>query len=137
MDGANVFVDTNVLLYAAGGSVSSEEKHERALKVLTENFGVSTQVLAEFYVHATRKGPAPLPAESARQWVVQLARKPCQVVDFKIVRRGMEISQRYQTSYWDGAIIAAAERLGCRIVYSEDLDDHQEYDNVTVINPFL
>ena len=36
----------------------------------------------------------------------------------------------------DAAIIAAARELGCQTVYSEDLNDGQTYDGVTVVNPF-
>jgi predicted nucleic acid-binding protein len=46
------------------------------------------------------------------------------------------VHQRYGISYWDAAIIAAAKTMGCRIVYSEDLNDGQTYDGVTVTNPF-
>jgi predicted nucleic acid-binding protein len=39
-------------------------------------------------------------------------------------------------SYWDAAILAAAKQMGCRAVYSEDLNAGQDYDGVTVVNPF-
>jgi predicted nucleic acid-binding protein len=39
-------------------------------------------------------------------------------------------------SYWDAAIVAAAKKLGCHTLYSEDLNDGQDYDGVTVVNPF-
>lgn len=135
--GVELFLDSNVLLYAAGGRAQAPEKHERALEVLTMEFGLSAQVLAEFYTNAIRIGPRPLPPEIARQWVVNLAKKPCLPIDANIVRSGIEISQRYQISYWDGAIIAAAERLGAKTLYSEDLSDGQVYGSVKVVNPFL
>ena len=47
-----------------------------------------------------------------------------------------EISIRYQISYWDGAILAAAEALGAGVVYSEDLQHNQKYRTVRVENPF-
>lgn len=117
--------------------MQAPEKHARALEILTEPFGVSAQVLVEFYSSATRKGPSPLSPEMARQWVTNLARKPCQVVDANLVREGISLSQRFQTSYWDGAIIAAAVRLGCKCIYTEDLNHGQTYESVTVINPFI
>lgn len=135
--GVELFLDSNVLLYAAGGRTQAPAKHERALEVLTMEFGLSAQVLAEFYANATRKGPKPLAPEVAKQWVVNLAKKPCLPIDANIVRSGIEISQRYQISYWDGAIIAAAERLGARTLYTEDLSHGQVYGSVTVVNPFI
>lgn len=135
--GADLFLDTNVLLYAAGGRTQTPEKHAIAMEILTQEFAVSAQVLAEFYVNATRKGPSPMPPEIARQWVENLAKKPCQSIDASVVQSGIDHARRYQMSYWDGAIIAAAQRLGCSTLYTEDLNHGQLYDTVTVINPFI
>lgn len=135
--GVDLFLDSNVLLYAAGGRAQAPEKRERALEILTMEFGLSAQVLAEFYANATRKGPKPLAPEVAKQWVIQLAKKPCLQIDANIVRSGIEISQRYKISYWDGAIVAAAERMGAKTLYTEDLSDGQIYGTVRVVNPFL
>ncbi len=134
---SEVFLDTNVLLYAAMGSVDHPAKNERAIELLTTRFGTSGQVLAEFYVNAQRKGSNPLTADDAREWVLRLSRKAFQPIDFNIVRAGIDHARRYQLSYWDGAIIAAAERLGARVLYSEDLNHGQTYGSVRVENPFL
>ena len=136
--GADVFLDTNVLLYAALGRGHAGDRLERAREiVLHEDYCTSGQVLAEFYVNAIRKGAAPLSPEKAREWVRVLARKPCQPITPEIVTAGIDIALRHQISYWDGAIIAAAERLGARVVYSEDLNHGQAYGSVRVVNPFL
>ena len=94
-------------------------------------------MLAEFYTVAIRKGARPLTPEVATRWVRTLAKKPCQPIDTAVVRAAIDLSQRYRISYWDGAIIAAAERLGARVVYSEDLNHGQTYGSVRVENPFL
>ena len=41
------------------------------------------------------------------------------------------------TGVSDAVILAAAKRLGCHTVYSEDLNHGQDYDGVRVVNPFL
>lgn len=46
------------------------------------------------------------------------------------------ISERFQISYWDAAILAAARALACDAVYSEDLNLLQDYWGIHVINPF-
>lgn len=135
--GAEFFLDTNILLYAAGGRIQAPQKHKRAVELLTLEFGISAQVLAEFYHNAIRKGPEPMTPEQAKSWVVNLAKKPCQHVTPQIVFAGIDISVRYQTSYWDGAIIAAAEAMGATTLYSEDLNDGQLYGSVHVLNPFI
>lgn len=60
-----------------------------------------------------------------------------QDVTLDIFRAGVALSRRYQLSYWDGAILAAAEALGCDILYTEDLTHGQDYGGVVVVNPFL
>jgi predicted nucleic acid-binding protein len=59
------------------------------------------------------------------------------VIDPSLIRTAIATSQRYLIAYWDGAILAAAERLGAEIVYTEDLNHGQRYGPVQVINPFL
>ena len=135
--GADVFLDTNILIYASNGRIDQPEKWQVAQGLLTEAFATSGQVMSEFYVNATLKGPKPLSCDDADAWVRLLAQRPNLPVDASLVRAGIETSRRYQTSYWDGAIIAAAEKLGCKTLYSEDLSHGRTYGSVTVINPFL
>jgi predicted nucleic acid-binding protein len=137
ISGAEVFLDTDVLLYAALGSVDATSKYERALELLTKRFGTSGQVLAEFYVTAQRRGDRPLTSEEAQEWVHRLSKKPFQPVDYRLVQAGIANARRYEIPYWDGAILAAAERLGARVVYSENLNHGQAYGSVRVENPFL
>ena len=135
---ADCFFDTNVLIYAAIGHRSDPTKFERARKLIAEtDYSTSGQVLAEFYVNVTRNADEPLTPDKAAQWVATLSRKPCQEVDSAIVMRGIAYAQRYQLSYWDGAIIAAAERLQVETLYTEDLNHGQVYGAVTAVNPFL
>lgn len=134
---AEVFLDTNVLVYAAIGAHSSSAKHQRALDLIgTENFGISAQVLQEFYVTVVKKAQRPISADEALEWIEHLAEFPCQPIDRQLVQIAIEVSQRYRVSYWDGAIIAAAESMGANKLYSEDLNHGQQYGRVKVENPF-
>jgi len=83
-----------------------------------------------------KKASRPLSAAQALEWIEQWAAFPCQAVDHQLVRIAIERSERYQISYWDAAILAAAEALGTHTVYSEDLNDGQWYGRVRVVNPF-
>lgn len=135
---AESFLDTNVLVYAAAGRGPEEPKRERALTLLEyEEFGLSAQVLQEFFVTVTRKVEVPLTAEEALEWIEQLEVFPCLPVETSLVKVAVEISQRYRISYWDGAILAAAEALGASTLYSEDLSHGQQYGAVHVQNPFV
>jgi predicted nucleic acid-binding protein len=99
---------------------------------------VSTQVLQEFYTAAIKHRPGfGLTPIEAGQWVAELERQPCATVDKPLIQVAIDFSWRYRINYWDGAILAAAERLGADIVYTEDLSHGQRYGPVRVINPFV
>ena len=131
------FLDTNVLVYATAGRGTEEGKRIRALELIeSKDFGLSAQVLQEFYVSVTRKVEIPLTVDQALEWIEQLETFPNVAIDAKLVKIAIEISERYRISYWDGAIIAATEALGADTLYSEDLNDEQFYGSVRVCNPF-
>lgn len=131
------FLDTNVIVYAAAGTGADQPKREAALQLLeSERFGLSAQVLQEFYVTVTHKIAVPLAAVVALEWIDQLTVFPNLPVDPTLVRNAAEISERYRISYWDGAIVAAAEALGASTLYSEDLNHRQVYGGIRAVNPF-
>lgn len=130
-------LDTNILIYAASTKTAEMPKKKRANElILNKRFGLSTQVLAEFYAVTTAKMKPPLSPQTAKEWIEELKKQPLVPVDAEIVEAGIEISRRFRISYWDAAILAAAEALGAPLVYSEDLGDGQVYGAVKVINPF-
>ena len=135
---AEVFVDTNVFLYSIDDSPAASEKREVAREILrTEPWGWSVQVAAEFFVNATsNKRTFRLTTDLAESLVETWLRFPTAEITPDIVRVAITLHRRFQISYWDSAILAAAKQLGCHTVYSEDLNDQQNYDGVTVVNPF-
>jgi predicted nucleic acid-binding protein len=125
-----------VLVYAATARKSEPAKWEVAHELLEQqDAAISGQVLAEFYVTVLRKRY--LDERDAAFWLERLSLMPMVAVDASLVMAGAALSRRYQISYWDGAIVAAAERLGMDLVYSEDLNHGQLYGAVRVLNPFL
>ena len=133
----DVFLDTNVLLYAASGSAAEAAKRVAARKIMrSERFGISTQVLQEFFVNAVRKAHIKMSPIDARAWMSGLDNTPCLIVDRDLIRLSVAKSIRFKIGYFDAAILAAAEALGAPIVLSEDLNDGQIYGAVRVVNPF-
>lgn len=132
------FLDTNILVYAAAGGEGEDVKRRQALRLIADyNFGLSAQVLQEFYVTVVRKIDEPLHPADALEWIEQLEAFPCQPIEPSLIKIGVEISQRYQISYWDGAVIAAAEAMGAETLFTEDLSHDQKYGSVRVVNPFF
>ena len=131
------FVDTNVILYAASDAPSEAGKHARALELLDgTDFCVSAQVLQEFYVNAIRKGRGPSNPDRVRLWVSRLSLCVVVPIDLAIVEAAITGAARHQISYWDAAILAAAEAVSAGILYTEDLNHGQRYGSVLVQNPF-
>ena len=106
-------------------------------EAIAEGTGVlSAQVLGEFFNTVTWKIPNRIPVEVAEEAVDLFATLPVVALDLGIVQRAITTSRRYQISYWDGLIIAAAERAGCTRLISEDLNAGQSYNGVMAVNPF-
>lgn len=132
------FLDTNVIAYTYSKVPAEAAKRQRAREVMRAGtYGISAQVLQELYVVLTRKNYIELAPAEALIVIENLRGTPFVAVDAALVEAGIRMSQRYQISYWDGAIIAAAEQLCARKVYSEDLSHGQRYGSVTVENPFV
>jgi predicted nucleic acid-binding protein len=131
------FLDTNVLIYAAGSTQADGEKRRRSMDLIaTGDCAVSGQVLAEFYVNATRATKLNLPHNVVLEWLEDFRRFPVVAISADLVSRGAAIADRYQISYRDGAIVAAAQEIGADTLYSEDLNAGQRYGSVRIVNPF-
>lgn len=133
---AEFFLDTNILLYAASSAKSEHGKRTKARALLAmEGGGLSVQVQAEFYVNAT--GKFKLPHDKVVGILESLDSYPVLALTEAVFWAALRIKERYQLSYWDSAILAAALELGCHTVYSEDLNHGQSYAGIRVINPFI
>ncbi len=133
------FVDTNVLLYAVSEEAEDEEKRLVALDLLTRrDLALSVQVLQEFYVQSTRASRlGALRHREAMAFAESLTRYPVQPVTLEVMREAFALRERFSISYWDAAILAAAQIAGCEAVYSEDMSSEQDYDGLSVVNPFV
>ena len=130
-------IDTNVLVYAVSNGRDDRAKRDIANKLIADlAFATSAQVLQEFYVTVTRKIVIRMGHGEAMDWIEEFEQFPCVPIDLSLVRSGAANANRHQISYWDGAILAAAERLGAPILYTEDLNHGQQYGSVTALNPF-
>lgn len=134
---ADAFVDTNILLYAISTAPEEAARKQRAREILAEpGWGLSIQVLQEFYVNATRPPQPAMRHEDAEAAIRQLLLRPVADNNAALLLDALRLKARYQLSYWDAAIVAAAVQLGASVLYSEDLQDGQEIEGVTVVNPF-
>jgi predicted nucleic acid-binding protein len=134
---APCFLDTNILIYAAAGKEDEPEKHARSVEIIRVNDVVlSTQVVGEFLHVARKKFVKVMGVAQINSWADSLLRFPSVDIDQAIIRSALFVAERYQTAFWDAALVAAAERLSAKTLYTEDLNHGQKYGSVTVINPF-
>jgi predicted nucleic acid-binding protein len=131
------FLDTNVLVYALDEAEPVKQGVARRLLASTDrDFVLSTQILSEFYVVATRRLAQPVAEDVAAAAVDLLGWLPTVTIDHALVRDAIELSRSSQVSYWDGLILAAAAKGGCPRLLTEDLNDGQVFGSVQIENPF-
>jgi predicted nucleic acid-binding protein len=132
-----VFLDSNVLLYAC--SIAREDAEKRKVAediILNQPFAISAQVLQEFIANALRKPRLGISEANIDATLKMAAMIKVQPVTHELVVSAVILRRRYPLSHWDATIIAAAAELGCGTIYSEDMKHGQEYGGVRVVNPF-
>lgn len=135
---AEVFIDTNILVYAHDKDAG--EKHEAAKNLVMEFWQqdrwpcLSVQVLQELYVNLQRKG---VPIVETRETVKDYTTWHVVENSVALLEEGMGEMERWKLSFWDSLILAAARRMEVSIIYSEDMSDTQDYEGIRVLNPFV
>jgi len=132
------FLDTNVLVYAYDDRNPQKQEIARALLKggVSGRSVISAQVLSEFAAALLHKVSPPVSAELVIRALDALAAVRIVSPDSDLARRAVEARVSYGLHFYDGMIIAAAERAGCARILSEDFNAGQEYFGVTVANPF-
>lgn len=137
----NIFLDTNILVYAY--DTSDDVRHKIALDLIAhilsaESGVISTQVLNEFVVVITGKVKHPLPIDD----VAAILKKFKDNFEIRLtgmpdITKALSIVKKFKLSYWDSLIIATAMNTRCSVLYTEDLQDGLVIENsMRIINPF-
>jgi predicted nucleic acid-binding protein len=136
MIAVDIFIDTNILLYAH--DLDADDKYHTASQLVRGLWeerkvpALSIQVLQEMHVNLIRKGVSV--EESVEMVLRYLAWRVIHNTK-TMLRRAFDVQQRWQLSFWDAAIVAAAQQAGARVLWSEDLNPGQNYGGVVVENP--
>ncbi|MCP4755415.1 MAG: PIN domain-containing protein [Proteobacteria bacterium] len=134
------FLDTNVIVYSFDQTAPSKKAIAETLiqKALKDHCGcVSFQVVQEFISVAIRKFDVPLSYGECRSYVDDFLGPITELfpsLDF--YRESMEVSERWQYSFYDSMIINAAINTNCSLLYSEDMQNNQKIKSITIKNPF-
>ena len=134
----NVFVDSNVVVYAHDRMDHAKRERARALleaHALDGSLTVSTQVLQESYNVLIRKSL--LEPSRALFAVEKLAASRVVGSNADFVLDALRLSQRLQLSVWDALIVQAALAARCTTLFTEDLQAGQRFGDLEVVNPFV
>lgn len=134
----SAFFDTNVLVYMHDRRLPEKRAVARELfeRYFSQRKGIlSTQVIQEFFVSITGKA-ARLPVPQAKELVTDYLRLNVVVVRPAHILDAIDLQTRFQISFWDGLILAAAKLAGASILFSEDFSHGRIYDGIRVENPF-
>jgi predicted nucleic acid-binding protein len=132
------FLDTNVLVYAYDDGAPKKQSIARGYvqRAVAGEYAISVQVLAEFSTTLLHRFAVPMTPDKMIRILDALSAVRVVQPDEELVRRAVEAHAQYGVHFYDGMILAAAERAGCGRIWSEDLTAGQEYFGVRVENPF-
>ncbi len=128
------FFDTNIVLYAFS---NDEIRSHTAETLLADGGEISVLTLNEF-VYVARRKLGRTWEEIGRALVVLRTLLPEPVaITIDTHDRALRIAERYGYAIFDSLIVAAALEAGAKTLYSEDMQDGQEIENLVIRNPFL
>jgi predicted nucleic acid-binding protein len=131
------FVDSNVLIYTR--DQLAPRKRERAVEwlaaIASRGAGViSPQVLNESIRAFIDK--LDLDTAQLRFFVVQMSPWCTASIDPAVIERAVDVRDRWKFAWWDRVIVASALSARCQYLLTEDLQDGQTLEEMTVLNPF-
>lgn len=134
------FLDTNVFAYSFDETAPTKRDRARELvrrALETQTGFISTQVLQEFLNVALRKFEPPLKPEDAEDYLGRVLEPLCEVFpSVRLYRSALHLVERWGYSFYDCLILAAAFEGKAQVLYTEDLQDGHEIEDLRIVNPF-
>ena len=135
------FLDTNIFVYSFDDNAKDKQQKARELiktSLKTGNGHISFQVIQEFFNVATRKFETPMSLLNSKEYLDKIFMQ-LEVVypDGDFVKTGLDIAATTGYSFYDSLIISAALKAGCETLYTEDMQNGQKIQNLTIVNPFI
>ncbi|MCF8210014.1 MAG: PIN domain-containing protein [Rhodoferax sp.] len=133
---ANVFVDSNIWLYAFVQN-PLDTRRQRAATFVLELDGpvISSQVVRETCFNLVKKSGRTKPE---LQLLVTDWLSTCEVIHSNVVQHVLasQLRQDGGFSYWDSLIVASALDAGCTTLYSEGMQHGRGLrGQLTILNP--
>jgi predicted nucleic acid-binding protein len=129
-----VFFDTTILIYAVS---EGDARAAVAEGLLAAGGDISVQVLNEFAAVARRKLSMSWQEIGEALGAVRALCEPPAPLTVEMHDFALRIAERHGYNIYDALILAAALGAGCDLLYSEDMQDGQTIDALTIRNPFI
>jgi predicted nucleic acid-binding protein len=135
------FVDTNIFIYSVDRV--DQRKAKIALRIIQDhaaggNGVISFQVVQEFFNVAFKRFPSTMTVEDGGVYLLTVLRPFLRVhSSIALYSEALWIRNRFQLSWYDSLILAAAAEAKCSVLYSEDLQHGAQINGVRIENPFL
>lgn len=130
---ARPFLDTNILVYAFA---ENDARNEAAVLLLQEGGVISVQVLNEFVNVSRKKLKRPWDEIESELAVIRALLAPPLGLTMRHHEMAVSIAKRFGFGLYDSLIVASAALANCSVLYTEDLQDGQIIEGVTIRNPF-
>jgi predicted nucleic acid-binding protein len=134
------FLDTNIFVYSF--DASSPKKAAQAKKLIrraieTRTGVVSYQVVQEFFNVALRRFAKPMSSVDAEQYLSTTFRPLLSVhSSMALYGEALRIGARFRLSWYDSVIVASSIEGQCDVLFTEDFQNGQQIESVTISNPF-
>ncbi len=140
MNGARAFFDSNVLIYAFDTEAGQKGERARTLLAMAARTGagvLSYQVFQEL-ISVMQKKYRVKPSNAEMKRILAQTRKDFQVIESsgELLANALDLRERFNFSWYDSLIVAAALEAKCELLVSEDMRDGLAIDGMTIVNPF-
>ncbi len=134
------FIDTNIFVYQLerlDTRKAAIAEHLIQHGIASGTACISPQVVQECLNTAIRKSEIQLSRNEMEKYLQSVLAPLLRVQpSLRLYRLSLDIQSRYQFSFYDSLIVAAAVEAGCKTLYTEDLTHGQQVEGVTITNPF-
>jgi predicted nucleic acid-binding protein len=133
---AEVFLDTNVLVYSFDPSAPAKQAKARHL-LSTPRWSVSWQVIQEFSNVALHRFATPMTPADLQDYVQLILWPRCRVLpSLALHEAAVHLHRQTQFRFYDCLVVASALASGATTLFSEDLQTGRRIGPMTIINPF-
>jgi predicted nucleic acid-binding protein len=133
------FLDTNIFVYSFDKKETVKRERSRSLvkDALQGRGNISWQVVQEFSNVALKGFVFPFDQVTLREYLDTVLLPLCSLFpDREMYREAIGVQGETRFSWYDSLIVASALRLGCKTLFTEELQHGQTIRGLMITDPF-